>query len=1029
MWRLAVLGALAVLVCSGTAFGAPPAQAGGPLGGWRPVGHLLLMDVPASAGVVLDVNPFRSGRQTLVVVLHNEGMGQVRFSTLFGRVLGEGPDGGFSPERALAAGWRGFAWGDAGGAARVWTPAFDSARSLLSVDPELPCGVAADASTPLAGPFEVTVPAGARPGGQTVASPASAFVYGSPSGGVRIATAAGVTLGRSGSGSVQGGFALAGSVFAYGTAGGEPALWSPALVSQSTSLVSGEFVACTEPPPFDGTSTPVPEASQATSAKIGPDGGVITAGGVTLRVPPGALLDERTITVTPLSDVEGPPFEELLGGVQLEPEGLRFLIPASLELPLPAGRSPAEIVGFGYTGDGSGFHLVPRQLTGGSIVLSVWHFSGMGAVAADPSQLEAMLSYEPTPGHELAEQQVAAAVNAAEQNGSDPTPGIDAALRRWYQSSVRNGLQVALGASQEFFELAAGEWSAWTAVVQAQGRDDAFAAELAEALRLVNDVAADLASRVLSRCTGTGADPFGSLRDVARLAAAVELLALPIETRLLPDGTSSPRTLPDGSPFPSGLDLPTACATVRIDGVDHAPALAVDRDNAFSVRASVAFANGGARTDIPLTIRLLEDGVPFDADTVTGGLFQTTLAPDERGALVFEVKAEIEGADDALRALTANQNVSIPVRDRIELQGMGPAEPSFADTVDPINPSETVTLRVRLAGDGMAGAAVEYENTGVGSLAASSDTTSPQGEALVTYTAPSDPDGGTAPITASALGESDSLTITVERAIVVSMSPGSVTLNPGAAQQFTATVTNATNTDVTWSATGGTITQSGLYTAGTTPGSFTVTATSDENPSRSATATITIASVCGSGDTLSGTVTMTYLQENEVAEGHQTIAVGAQANVVACVSPDGRDVTLAAISGMTSHVNQILGVRGTVCEGELALSVTAPSGQQLVSRYDAPASFVQPGLPAGFHPDGILWGAWRGPCERRDPDGFTLQFTGSSGCRPSDTICSGTVLGYATHIIESGRIVGVDFDLDVDADYALQVVGRLLPAE
>src|SRR4051794_33852242 len=62
--------------------------------------------------------------------------------------------------------------------------------------------------------------------------------------------------------------------------------------------------------------------------------------------------------------------------------------------------------------------------------------------------------------------------------------------------------------------------------------------------------------------------------------------------------------------------------------------------------------------------------------------------------------------------------------------------------------------------------------------------------------------------------------------VQVSVSPTTVTLQPGGAQTFTATVTGSSNTAVTWTATGGTVSSTGAYTAGSTAGNFTVTATS-----------------------------------------------------------------------------------------------------------------------------------------------------------------------------------------------------------
>ena len=76
--------------------------------------------------------------------------------------------------------------------------------------------------------------------------------------------------------------------------------------------------------------------------------------------------------------------------------------------------------------------------------------------------------------------------------------------------------------------------------------------------------------------------------------------------------------------------------------------------------------------------------------------------------------------------------------------------------------------------------------------------------------------------------------------VAVSLSPTSAALATGATQQFTATVTGTTNTAVTWTATGGTVSTSGLYTAPTTAGTFSVTATSVADTTRSASASVTV---------------------------------------------------------------------------------------------------------------------------------------------------------------------------------------------
>ena len=78
--------------------------------------------------------------------------------------------------------------------------------------------------------------------------------------------------------------------------------------------------------------------------------------------------------------------------------------------------------------------------------------------------------------------------------------------------------------------------------------------------------------------------------------------------------------------------------------------------------------------------------------------------------------------------------------------------------------------------------------------------------------------------------------------ISVAITPTSASIQAGATQQFTATVTGSTNTAVTWSASGGSVSGSGLYTAPGTPGTYTVKATSAADGTKSASAGVTVTS-------------------------------------------------------------------------------------------------------------------------------------------------------------------------------------------
>ena len=82
-----------------------------------------------------------------------------------------------------------------------------------------------------------------------------------------------------------------------------------------------------------------------------------------------------------------------------------------------------------------------------------------------------------------------------------------------------------------------------------------------------------------------------------------------------------------------------------------------------------------------------------------------------------------------------------------------------------------------------------------------------------------------------------------KKPINVSISPTTATVKVGMTQTFTASVTGTSNTAVSWSvaeAGGGSINSSGVYTAPSTPGTYTVMATSQRDTRRSASATVTV---------------------------------------------------------------------------------------------------------------------------------------------------------------------------------------------
>ena len=120
-----------------------------------------------------------------------------------------------------------------------------------------------------------------------------------------------------------------------------------------------------------------------------------------------------------------------------------------------------------------------------------------------------------------------------------------------------------------------------------------------------------------------------------------------------------------------------------------------------------------------------------------------------------------------------------------------------------------------------------------------------------------------AAVTVTAVSQADAtksasaqVTVTAAAPVSVTISPASATVAAGGTQQFTATVENTSNTAVTWqvngvtggNATVGTISSSGLYTAPgavPNPAAVTITAVSQADATKSASAQVTVTATTG----------------------------------------------------------------------------------------------------------------------------------------------------------------------------------------
>jgi hypothetical protein len=168
------------------------------------------------------------------------------------------------------------------------------------------------------------------------------------------------------------------------------------------------------------------------------------------------------------------------------------------------------------------------------------------------------------------------------------------------------------------------------------------------------------------------------------------------------------------------------------------------------------------------------------------------------------------------------------------------------------------------------------------------------------YTAPGTPCTDTVTATSAAdntKSASATVTVTAPATVSVSVSPASATLVTGGRQQFTATVSGASNTNVTWAATGGTISSTGLYTAPATPGSYTATATSVADTTKSASASISVAVAMQHQVALSWTASSSPVMGYNVYRGTQAGGPYTLLNTEIVTADTFTDTTV--VSGLT----------------------------------------------------------------------------------------------------------------------------------
>lgn len=217
----------------------------------------------------------------------------------------------------------------------------------------------------------------------------------------------------------------------------------------------------------------VVESARAVTLRIGVEGGGIEAqnlAGVRFRldVPAGAVATPTDITVTPVGSMENSPFESLLGAVQLAPDGLVLLEPATLRIELPVSAPAVGLVGVHLTHDGSGFGYTMAERAGNVVTVPVPHFSGAGAASIDPDDppVQTNTTAETNAFNAMIDEVLAAHLEGRAVN--DLVFGV--ALSDWYDAEIKPGLEAA-ESSTPAFTPGISAWRYWLWMVNSQAED------------------------------------------------------------------------------------------------------------------------------------------------------------------------------------------------------------------------------------------------------------------------------------------------------------------------------------------------------------------------------------------------------------------------------------------------------------------------------------------------------------------------------------------------------------------------------
>jgi len=248
---------------------------------------------------------------------------------------------------------------------------------------------------------------------------------------------------------------------------------------------------------------------------------------------------------------------------------------------------------------------------------------------------------------------------------------------------------------------------------------------------------------------------------------------------------------------------------------------------------SVTLAPGGSRTFAATVTGSTNTSVTWTCSAGTIDQSGTYIAPTTTGSYTVTATSAADHSVKAVSQVTVSSSsvVSVTISPSSESVGLG-GQVQFAATVR-----------------GSTNTAVTWSTT-LGKIDSNGLFTAPNAASSCTVTA-----------TSVADSSASAKAIVTVTSVGVQITPSAPSIGTNQSLQFSATVTNASSQAVTWTATGGTISSSGLYHAGSAAGSYSVTATSVSNPSSYATVTVTVNAISVSVTPTTATVVTSQTQQ------------------------------------------------------------------------------------------------------------------------------------------------------------------------